>query len=264
MKKYLSLFFSVGFLLFVGGTIWAQWSPPGSAPPGGNVAAPINVSGDAQAKVGDLILFDPNVGINAVLQTEALDVLDTAKFAGLFDMQGNPITNLAAPLASGDGANKAYVDAAAGAGAGVLDVYKNDGTTHLGKYLGFHPGYGVGGANFCEGWLVALDTGGIKLMQPVDCSPYSEYRIYWTGSTSCSGFGTRTNAPSAGLFINDGDVYIADASSYSNTIKSYREPNGTCVTFSSTMTLRAMAGSPQGSPTNPVGICGSGGYCIVK
>ena len=87
MTKYLSLFFIAGLLLLVvGGTIWAQWTAPGSIPPLDNVSAPINVSINPQTKTGDLILVDPELLVNAVLQTEDLAVLDTAKFEGLLDM----------------------------------------------------------------------------------------------------------------------------------------------------------------------------------
>lgn len=57
--KYLLIipivFAAVGF--FVAGSVWA-WVEPGENPPAGNVAAPINVGGDAQYKVGHLRVGD--------------------------------------------------------------------------------------------------------------------------------------------------------------------------------------------------------------
>jgi hypothetical protein len=42
------------FLMIPKGQIMAAWTEPSSAPPGGNVAAPINTSGTSQTKLGSL------------------------------------------------------------------------------------------------------------------------------------------------------------------------------------------------------------------
>src|SRR3989344_718023 len=95
MKHFIFHFFFAAavFLLAVGGSVWAQWSGPSDIPPNANVPAPINVSGTAQTKGGDLTIFDPNVGINALLTTEALDVLNILNVASTMVFDGTGITN---------------------------------------------------------------------------------------------------------------------------------------------------------------------------
>jgi hypothetical protein len=71
----------------VGASYALAWTPPASAPTGGNVAAPINIGNTLQRKYGSLILNESTTG--------------TAPFAtGLVVLNGNVGIGTAAPAKS--------------------------------------------------------------------------------------------------------------------------------------------------------------------
>lgn len=53
-SKNISLVFSVLAVSMIAGSVVIAWTEPGTAPSGGNVAAPVNTSSAAQTKLGDL------------------------------------------------------------------------------------------------------------------------------------------------------------------------------------------------------------------
>ncbi len=73
-----------------------------------------------------------NVGIGTGTPGEKLEVAGNIKLSGATPTY--KITNVASPTNSSDVATKGYVDAAVG--GGNLNVYKSDGVTLLGKFLG--------------------------------------------------------------------------------------------------------------------------------
>jgi len=97
------------------------WVEPTVAPPGGNLKAPLNVSGVGQVKEGGLMLNTGgaatglivdkgNVGIGTTSPNEKLVV------NGKQDMMMNNIINVADPVKGKDAVNKDYVDAHSGGG----------------------------------------------------------------------------------------------------------------------------------------------------
>jgi len=58
---------AVGVALAIGAQVFAAWSEPTTAPPGGNPEAPINTSVTGQVKKGNLVLNFSNVAQNALL-----------------------------------------------------------------------------------------------------------------------------------------------------------------------------------------------------
>jgi len=88
------------------------WSEPASAPPGGNIGAPINTSGIGQIKSGALqvngfrnlgaTILDGNVGIGVIAPGAKLDVAGTIQTTGL-------------KLTAGAGAGKVLTSDASGA-----------------------------------------------------------------------------------------------------------------------------------------------------
>jgi type II secretory pathway pseudopilin PulG len=84
----------------------------------------------------DVMTFLPSgsVGIGTSTPTTAGLVVGNNVSGASIDAGNNRIINVATPTQNNDAANKAYVDAAAG--GGYLNVYKSDGVTLLGRYLG--------------------------------------------------------------------------------------------------------------------------------
>jgi hypothetical protein len=65
ISKITSLIFGILVLCFaIGFYIYAAWNEPSANPPQGNVEAPLNVSGTAQTKIGNLTI--PNLYLNLI------------------------------------------------------------------------------------------------------------------------------------------------------------------------------------------------------
>ncbi|MDP1625412.1 MAG: hypothetical protein Q8L64_06695 [bacterium] len=82
-KIYISL--ALALTLLIPAAVLAQWTGPTQAPPGGNVASPINISATSQTKAGGillntngaaygLIVQNGNVGIGAMTPSKKLEV----------------------------------------------------------------------------------------------------------------------------------------------------------------------------------------------
>jgi len=66
-SKFISIAFGVLVLLFaVGFSVFAQWSPPGSAPPNGNTPTPLNTGTGNQTKTGGMLTVS-NFWVNSAL-----------------------------------------------------------------------------------------------------------------------------------------------------------------------------------------------------
>ena len=68
-----------------------------------------------QIKIG----LQNSISLTGEIETETLVVQGTSGFNGDASMEGNKVTNLASPSASGDAANKAYVDSSVAGGLNV-------------------------------------------------------------------------------------------------------------------------------------------------
>ena len=103
MTKYLP---QVIALLFIFAFAVYAWQEPSQAPPQGNVPAPLNVGPGDQTKTGGVLgVFDLRVD-------SALEVVGEALFGDILNLQGNRITNVAAPVSSDDAATRGFVDSA--------------------------------------------------------------------------------------------------------------------------------------------------------
>lgn len=146
--------------------VFAQtWSGPTQAPPGANVAAPLNVSASAQSKEAGLLLntggaangllvSSGKVGIGTLNPGEMLEVAGNVKLGGdrVFTL-----TNLTQPQASSDAVPRDYVDAQVG-GAGKASVTLFSQAGFAGPVLPNTPSTGAGQ---CEtigpGWVRVYD-----------------------------------------------------------------------------------------------------------
>lgn len=107
--------FVLGALIF-GAPLVRSFTEPASAPPGGNVPAPLNVGDVTQTKAGNLLL---NTVGNAkgLIVNGAVDFMNVLNFTNA-SAAFRRITNLGAPIADADAATKSYVDAQVSGGAG--------------------------------------------------------------------------------------------------------------------------------------------------
>lgn len=102
MKQILKQFvislgaFVAALLIFWGVTVvLADWSEPTQAPPGGNVAAPINIGGATQHKVGkieadDVWSDDATVWMSEIMKLHRFDLDSLSRWPQGFNMLSNP------------------------------------------------------------------------------------------------------------------------------------------------------------------------------
>lgn len=106
--------FFLAFVVFMGIAVVYAWTEPTSAPPAGNVSAPVNVGATSQYKDGALGvggvfhgygtgLFDGNVGIGTT-PSQKLDVNGIIAVEGQAALDQNGTNILVGDLAGGDGA----------------------------------------------------------------------------------------------------------------------------------------------------------------
>jgi len=94
---------TLGILLAFGVAVSAFQSPT-QAPPGGNVAAPLNTGSADQTKTGGLL------NVFSLWVNQSLGVTGGATFGGMLNLQGNKVTNVGVPTSAGDVATKGFVD----------------------------------------------------------------------------------------------------------------------------------------------------------
>ncbi len=120
------------FLVFFAGAYVFAWAPPASAPPTGNVLAPLNTGNTGQTKSGGLIL---NTGgaVNGLIIDKGKVGIGTTdpgsfllKVAGEVSAGFNKVREVATPIASDDAATKGYVDSAAGVRGNGYTVLGSD------------------------------------------------------------------------------------------------------------------------------------------
>jgi hypothetical protein len=115
--KNLSFVLSVLVLSFSLGYLAIAWSEPSQTPPDGGTAAPLNVSINAQAKEGALI-----VGANSAVETGLIVQygkvgIGTTDPQAELHVNGNVIAS--APVSDTHLATKGYVDASTGSGGAM-------------------------------------------------------------------------------------------------------------------------------------------------
>ena len=89
-KKNMFKGLALGLFLAVTGSVLADWNEPPSAPTGGNVSTPINVSNIGQTKGGNLVVNGNNQFANGlIVPYGALVIGDSTPEAGLkVDVEG--------------------------------------------------------------------------------------------------------------------------------------------------------------------------------
>jgi len=89
--KVVSIAFGIFIFLFVLAFYVIAWTEPGSAPPGGNVPAPINVGDTGQAKAGNLGIgaLDGSYGLTVETGGDAIKAIGNSWFDGTFQTTGN-------------------------------------------------------------------------------------------------------------------------------------------------------------------------------
>jgi len=202
------------------------WTTPTQAPPNANLSAPLNVSATNQSKIGALSIgtsTPPVYTLDLYGQLKSYVAQGTAPF---IVTSTTTVTNLNADLL--DGYHAADIMAAGGG----LKVYKSDGTTVLGNFLGCFNGTNC--ADGCTGIAYSdVTTGAVTVLGCSDCGTCgnpAQARVYF-GDTNCAGLAVSLSSG----YITDGfDTYYckpANIDMYTNsgcTYKSYRD-NGTCI-----------------------------------
>jgi len=204
------------------------WTTPTQAPPNANLSAPLNVSATNQSKIGALSIgtsTPPVYTLDLYGQLKSYVAQGTAPF---IVTSTTTVTKLNADLL--DGYHAADIMAAGGG----LKVYKSDGTTVLGNFLGCFNGTSC--SDGCTGIAYSdVTTGAVTVLTSVDCTTYTNSRVYY-GDANCSGLAVTLGSG----YITDGtnyyycqrqviDMYANSGCSY----HSYRE-NGVCTNTSNT------------------------------
>jgi len=199
------------------------WTTPTQAPPNANLSAPLNVSATNQSKIGALTIgsFTPPVyTLDLYGQLKSYVAQGTAPF---IVTSTTTVTNLNADLLDGYHASDIM------AAGGGLKVYKSDGTTVLGNFLGCFNGTNC--SDGCTGIAYSdVNTGVVTVLQASDCGPYTQTRVYY-GDQNCTGL---MGSASSG-YVYDGTKFLnctqQKLDMYANSgcyYDSYRQ-NGTCI-----------------------------------
>jgi len=204
------------------------WTTPSQAPPNANLSAPLNVSATNQSKIGALTIgtsTPPVYTLDLYGQLKSYVAKGTAPF---IVTSTTTVTNLNADLL--DGYHAADIMAAGGG----LKVYKSDGTTVLGNFLGCFNGTNC--SDGCTGIAYSdVTTGAVTVLQASDCNSYTPARVYY-GDPNCTGLAVSL---STGYKTDGTSLYNCQAqcvNMYTNsdcTYDSYRE-NGVCTNVAST------------------------------
>jgi len=204
------------------------WTTPTQPPPNANLSAPLNVSATNQSKIGQLAIGTSTPPVYTLDLYGQLKSYVTQGTAPFIVTSTTTVTNLNADLLDGYHASDIM------AAGGGLKVYKSDGTTVLGNFLGCFNGTSC--SDGCTGIAYSdPTTGAVTVLQGSDCATYTPARIYF-GDSNCTGLAVSLNTGGAydgtnyyycqpqcvNMYINSGCTY-----------DSYRE-NGACTNVTST------------------------------
>jgi len=203
------------------------WTTPSQAPPNANLSAPLNVSATNQSKIGKLAIgtsTPPVYTLDLYGQLKSYVAQGTAPF---IVTSTTTVTNLNADLLDGYHASDIM------AAGGGLKVYKSDGTTVLGNFLGCFVSPCSDG---CTGIAYSdVNTGAVTVLTANDCGPYTSTTVYY-GDTNCTGLAVSLTT---GLVTDGTKTYNCATSCYNFyansacTYDSYRS-GGVCTNIGST------------------------------
>jgi len=204
------------------------WTTPTQPPPNANLSAPLNVSATNQSKIGALSIGTSTPPVYTLDLYGQLKSYVTQGTAPFIVTSTTTVTNLNADLL--DGYHAADIMAAGGG----LKVYKSNGTTVLGNFLGCFNGTSC--SDGCTGIAYSdPTTGAVTVLQASDCQTYTPARVYF-GDSGCAGVAASTSSG----YITDGTYWYycqpVNIDLYTNsgcTYDSYRE-NSVCTNTAST------------------------------
>ena len=160
------------------------------------------------------------------------------------------------------------MDVSSSSGLGQLNVYKNDGTTKLGAYLGCM--LGSADCNYHCGWSYARSDGGVRRISDMDRrNAYGHVTLYYSGS-NCTGTiylgsgrrsGRRSDCYSIWLGTDSLNYVYHTWCCTSCSYQSYRSYGGDCVNSSGSVS--AYNGSKVCTEPNCDFLCGDG-PCKIK
>ncbi len=216
-----------------------------------------------------MVLTSTNVGIGTDTPTTAGLVVATNVSGASIDAGSNRIINVATPTGSADAANKAYVDAAVGGGS--LSVYQSDGTTLVGKYVGYYPTSTSTSNLACDN--VMYTNPSTNLLSIIgyhgssnnfgDCTGSPTAVTWYYSSSNCTGSALVTtgfSCPSSGNYYNYNQDGLATGSCSTNFgYNSYRNAStGVCTVASGTLS------NYSAYMTIYTRTCGITGQCQIK
>ncbi len=165
-------------LFFIGEQVSAAWTEPGEAPPGGNVAAPLNVLNIPQTKQGELSVVAP-VGSTFSLRGVAPDLGETASNTTTAGVYGEGELATASNTSTGVYGVSARGANGGGTQIGLLGVAGDDSAYSFGVYGwdGWLPG--PGSSNAYAGYFrgrVAIE-GDVTITDDVDTQGVTEGKL---------------------------------------------------------------------------------------